>query len=131
MPAGEVVDILTAVLRDPAAPASCLPGTFASVEDGIVRCTACSAGSYAFNPSSAACKPCPAGRVAPYLGSTACRTCQPGTYSSADGKACVACPAGEQLLGAGLAVGMVRSIRCLSHSLPLPLMPPDCMLPNR
>lgn len=100
VPTGEVVDNLTAVLRDPAAPASCLPGTFASVEDGTVRCTACSAGSYAFNPSSAACKPCPAGRVAPHLGSTACRTCQPGTYSSADGKACVACPAGEQLLAA-------------------------------
>ncbi len=94
VPAGEVVDILTAVLRDPTVSASCLPGTYASVEDGTVRCTACSAGSYAFNPSATACKPCPAGRVAPHLGSTACRTCQPGTYSSADGKACVACPAG-------------------------------------
>lgn len=98
VPAGEVVDILSAVLRDPAAPASCLPGTFASIEDGTVRCIACSAGTYAFNPGAAACKACPPGRMAAHLGSSACRTCQPGTYSSADGKACVACPAGEMAL---------------------------------
>ena len=95
VPTGEVLDILSVVLRDPAAPASCLPGTFASIEDGAVRCIACSAGTYAYTPGAAACKLCPPGRMAPHLGSTACRTCQPGTYSSADGKACVACPAGE------------------------------------
>lgn len=91
----EVVDILTAVLKPTTANAhTCLPGTYAASADGAVRCTACSAGSYAFNAGSAACKPCASGRVSTAAGATACRTCQPGTYSSADGRECIACPTG-------------------------------------
>jgi hypothetical protein len=91
-----VIDILNAVMspQQPKLASTCPTGSFAS-SVGSMACTACSAGSYAFNAGSPACKPCAAGRAAPVAGSSACRTCQPGTHSSADGKACVACPAGE------------------------------------
>ena len=96
------MDILTAVLSPqqsklaPTCPAGSYASSGSSRTDSNLACTACSAGSYAFNAGSATCKPCAAGRAAPVAGSSACRTCQPGTYSSADGRACVACPEGER-----------------------------------
>ena len=122
VPVDEVVDILTAALAPkPPSPPACIPGTYADTRDGPARCTACAAGTYAFNAGAAACKPCAAGRVASALGSAACRTCQPGTYSSADGRACLPCPEGE-LAGACCFLGPLPCVpfpaaRVATHAL--------------
>lgn len=96
VPAGEVLDMLSVVLRPaPADPATTCPaGTYAASEDGVQRCTACSPGSYAFLSGTATCKPCAPGRAAGSAGATACRTCPAGSFSSADGRECQRCPDG-------------------------------------
>jgi capsular polysaccharide biosynthesis protein len=99
IPEGEVLDMLSSILRAGPAPVNaCKPGT-AGRAGGL--CSVCPPGSYAFNTNSLACKLCAPGRVAVGTSNAYCSTCQPGTVSNADGTACEPCPQGTYSVLAG------------------------------
>ena len=88
IPVEEVVDMVSAMLKNEDTETSCPAGT-RLLKDGT--CETCPAGTYAFNGDSVACKPCSAGRFAHEEGSNACRTCPIDTYAEG-GNMCVKCP---------------------------------------
>ena len=86
------------VLR-PSSCETCDPGSVTNTltSTGATTCTACDAGDYSAN-STTACATCVHGSVTDTLtdvGAKSCTACDPGTYTSGPTDTCTACAAGE------------------------------------